>query len=110
MTRIPLTGPSVWLGKDIKNSKRWIRDLPKSAAAELDAALKVVKAKGLAWSQITRQDFPLSGLDGLLADIAEELENGCGIMKLRGMPVDEYDEDDVRRLYFGLGTHLGMPV
>jgi len=110
MTRIPLTGPSVWLGKDIKNSKRWIRDLPKSAAAELDAALKVVKAKGLAWSQITRQDFPLSGLDGLLADIAEELENGCGIMKLRGMPVDEYDEDDVRRLYFGLGTHLGTPV
>jgi hypothetical protein len=110
MTRTPLTGPVVWQGKDIKNSKRWIRDLPKSAAAELDTALKAVKAKGLAWSQITRQDFPLSGLDGLLADIADELENGCGIMKLRGMPVDKYDEDDLRRLYFGLGTHLGTPV
>lgn len=110
MTRTLLTGPAVWQGKDIKNSKRWIRDLPKSAAAELDAALKAVKAKGLAWSQITRQDFPLSGLDGLLADIADELENGCGIMKLRGFPVDKYDEDDLRRLYFGLGTHLGTPV
>ena len=33
--------------------------------------------------------------DDLLADIAEELENGCGIMKLRGFPVDKYDEDDL---------------
>jgi hypothetical protein len=110
MARTPLIGPAVWQGKDINNSKRWIRDLPKSGAAELDTALKAVKAKGLAWSQITRNDFPLSGLDGLLADIADELENGCGIMKLRGFPVDKYDEDDLRRLYFGLGTHLGTPV
>ena len=32
--------------------------------------------QGLDWSQITRADFPLSGLDGLLDDIADELENG----------------------------------
>ena len=69
-----------------------------------------VKRKGLAWSQITREDFPIRGLDGLLADIADELENGVGIMKLRGFPVDRYDEDDLRRIYFGLGTHLGTPV
>src|SRR5258707_1150078 len=110
MTRPPLTGPVAWQGKAIKNLKRWVLDLPKSAAAEIDTALKAVKAKGLAWSQITRANFPLSGLDGLLADIADELENGCGIMKVRGMPVDKYDEDDLRRLYFGLGTHLGTPV
>src|SRR5260370_30685227 len=101
MTRTPPTGPVVWQGRDIKDSKRWIRDLPKSAAAELDTALKAVNAKGLAWSQITRADFPLSGLDGLLADIANELGNACGIMQLRGLPVDKYDEDDLRRLYFG---------
>ncbi|MFI4999614.1 MAG: TauD/TfdA family dioxygenase [Reyranellales bacterium] len=108
MARTPLTGPAVWLGKDIKESKRWIRDLSQSACDELDAALKAVKR--LPWSEITREDFPLSGLDDLLDDIADELENGCGIMKLRGFPVDKYDEDDLRRLYFGLGTHLGTPV
>src|SRR5215212_3108676 len=108
--RSPLTGPSAWTGDEIKNSTRWIRDLPASAVAELDAALAHVKKKGLAWSQITRADFPISGLDGLLADIADELENGVGIMKLRGFPVERYDEDDLRRIYFGLGTHLGTPV
>src|SRR5262245_22738174 len=108
--RTPLTGPAVWRGEDIKSSTRWIRDLPASAVAELDAALAAVKRKGLEWWQIRRADFPLTGLDGLLADIAGELENGCGIMKLRGFPVDRYDENDLRRLYFGLGTHLGTPV
>ena len=108
--RTPLAGPNVWTGAEIKNSKRWIRDMPASAVAELDAALAHVKKKGLDWSQITRADFPLDGLDGLLADIADELENGVGIMKLRGFPVDRYDENDLRKIYFGLGTHLGTPV
>ncbi len=108
--RTPLTGPAVWRGDDIKNSNAWIRDFPKSATGELDAALAAVKNKGLEWSQITRQDFPLGALDGLLADIADELENGVGIMKLRGFPVERYDEDDLRRIYFGFGSHLGTPV
>ncbi len=108
--RTPITDPAAWSGEEIAKSKRWIRDFPAAATAELDAALAAVKKKGLAWSQITRQDFPLSSLDGLLADIADELENGVGIMKLRGFPVERYDEDDLRRIYFGLGTHLGTPV
>lgn len=110
MTRTPLTGPVVWQGKDIKTSTRWIRELSASAVADLDAALKTVKAKGLDWAAITRADFPLSGLASLLDDIRDELENGSGIMKLRGFPVDKYGEDDLRRMYFGLGSHLGMPV
>ncbi len=109
-TRTPLTGPCVWTGEEIKNSKRWIRDFPASGTAALDAALAAVNKAGLEWSQITRKDFPLAGLDGLLADIADELENGVGIMKLRGFPVERYDEDDLRKIYFGLGTYLGTPV
>ena len=49
-------------------------------------------------------------LDALIDRLADELENGVGIMKLRGFPVNRYDEDDLRRVYFGLGTHLGTPV
>ncbi|MFZ5783532.1 MAG: TauD/TfdA family dioxygenase [Pseudomonadota bacterium] len=108
--RTPLTGPAVWHGEEIRNSRRWVRELPASAVPALDAALAAVKRRGLDWSAIRREDFPLEGLEDLLADIAEELENGVGILKLRGVPVDRYDEDDLRRVYFGLGTHLGTPV
>ncbi|HJQ56637.1 MAG TPA: TauD/TfdA family dioxygenase [Vineibacter sp.] len=92
------------------SSNRWIRDLPTAAAAELGAALDGVRRRGLAWHAIRRDDFPLPSLGPLLADIAEELENGCGIVKLRGVPVGAYDETSLRQLYFGLGTHLGTPV
>jgi hypothetical protein len=108
MTRTPLTGPSVWTGAEIKNSTRWIRDFPASGVTELDAALAAVNH--LTWTEIKRADFPLDGLRDVLADIADELENGCGIMKLRGFPVDRWSEDDLRRIYFGLGAHLGTPV
>jgi hypothetical protein len=107
-TRAPLAGPSVWLGQDIKDSRRWIRDLPPEALDELDAAVKSVR--GMPWQEITREDFRLPMLSDLLDDVADELENGCGIVKLRGVPVDGYSEDELRQMYFGLGTHLGTPV
>jgi hypothetical protein len=31
-------------------------------------------------------------------------------MKLKGFPVANHSEDDLRRMYWGLGTHLGTPV
>ena len=107
-TRTPLSGPSVWLGKDIKDSRRWIRDLPDEALEELDAAVKSVR--GMPFHEITREDFALPMLSDLLDDVADELENGCGIVKLRGLPVDKYSEDELRQMYFGLGTHIGTPV
>ena len=107
-TRTPLTGPVVWQGKDIKDSRRWIRDLPVEALDELDAAVKSVR--GMPWQEITREDFALPTISDLLDDVADELENGSGIMKLRGIPVDRYSEDELRQMYFGLGTHIGTPV
>lgn len=108
--RTPLAGPATWHGKDMAASARWLRDLPADAPAELDAALASVKRRGLAWRDIGRDDFPLPALDDLLADIAEELENGCGMVKLRGVPVGRWSTDDLRRVYFGIGVRLGTPV
>jgi len=106
----PITGPCAWLGTDIARSSRWVRDLGPADIAEIDAALAGVERRGLAWHEITRADFPLPNLAGLFSDIAEELENGCGMMKLRGVPVGRYGEDQLRRLYYGIGCNLGTPV
>ena len=94
----------------MQNATRWIRDLTPAHLAELDKALQGVKAKGLDWSQVTRENFPLTGFDELFDSIREELENGSGILKLRGWPVTKYDEADLRRLYNGFAKHLATPV
>jgi TfdA family taurine catabolism dioxygenase TauD len=106
----PITGACAWLGKDIARSTRWVRDLRPADIAEIDAALQAVERRGLAWHEIRRADFPLPNLASLFSDIADELENGCGMMKLRGLPVARYSEDQLRKLYFGLGSTIGTPV
>jgi TfdA family taurine catabolism dioxygenase TauD len=106
----PITGACAWLGEGIASSTRWVRDLGPADIAEIDAALAGVERRGLAWHEIRRADFPLPKLSALLSDIAEELETGCGMMKLRGLPVERYSEDQLRKLYFGLGSNIGTPV
>ncbi|MEK9754254.1 MAG: TauD/TfdA family dioxygenase [Rhodospirillaceae bacterium] len=92
------------------HSDRWVRDLAPEHIAELDAALGRIEARGLEWQQNTAADFPLPGLAGLIGEIRDELENGSGLMKLRGMPVHRYDETKLRKLYYGLGANIGTPV
>jgi len=92
------------------NSQRWVRDLAPEHIDELDAALEAVEACGLEWRAITADDFPLPGLAALIAEMRDELENGSGLMKLRGVPVARYSEDQLRKLYYGLGSNIGSPV
>ena len=50
--RRPIAGPSAWRGAELGDD--WIRPLPVGAPDEIDAALAGVKARGLAWCDITR--------------------------------------------------------
>jgi hypothetical protein len=109
-THAPIAGPCAWLGRDIAHATHWIRDLRPADVAEIDAALVALERRGLAWNEIKRADFPLPSLEGLFSNIREELENGCGIVKMRGIPVERYSEDQLRKLYYGIGCNLGTPV
>ena len=106
----PIEGACAWRGDELERSGRWIRALDAAAVAEIDAALRSARAAGATWHETTRERFPLSGLAALLADVARELEDGCGLVTLRGLPVHRYAPDELRQIWFGLGSHLGRPV
>src|SRR5262245_14181500 len=109
-TPAPITGACVWHGRDMAESRRWIRALAPEALAEIDAALRHVRRRKLAWHAIAREDFPLPRTERLLADIRAELEDGSGMVLLRGLPAARYSEAELRCLWFGLGQNLGTPV
>ena len=108
--RMPLTGCEVWRGADIVKSSEWLHPLSKAAIAEIDAALAQVNASGQSWSALSRETFPLGAFGDELAAMASELEQGCGLVKLTGLPVSRYSEEALRTIFFGVGLHLGTPV
>jgi hypothetical protein len=106
LARVPIQGACAWRAADLHESD-WLWHLPAGAAAEIAAALAAVKARGLDWPDFGRDDFPLPGLAATLAEAARELEEGRGFLRLRGLPVEGYDDADLRRIFWGLGAHLG---
>jgi hypothetical protein len=92
----------------MSGSDRWIRDLPQPVTAAIDAAVQ--SSEGTDWQQITAANFPLPGTREFFLDVREELENGSGMVKIRGLDVERYSPEQLRRLWFGLGMHLGRPL
>lgn len=108
--RQPLSGRVFWYGGDMAQSNDWIRTLGDAEAREIDAALAAVKRRGVPLFEITREQFPLDRTARLLADVADELEDGRGMVRLRGLDPARYDELDRRRIFWGLAAHLGIAL
>ena len=83
----PITGPMVWTAEDLRRSSDWIRPLTPAELDDLDAALRAAQRRGRSWPTMTREDFPLSRLASSLAEVSRELEDGRGLVPLRGIPV-----------------------
>lgn len=110
MGRQPIAGRAVWRGADLEASGDWIRTLDEAHVAEIETALRVVERARFARFGFGRADFPLNRMAGLLAEISEELEDGHGAVRLRGLPVERYTEEELRRIFWGIGQHLGVPL
>ena len=108
--RAPLGGPAAWTGDELERDQGWIWYLKDPEIAAIDAALERVQQRGLTWPKVTRAGFPLGGFAARVADLAEELENGRGIVLLRGLPVERYDGEALKCIHYGLASHLGTPV
>jgi hypothetical protein len=105
----PILGRVAWRGDELAASTDWIRILTTPELNELDAALRSVQGRGLAWRDMTRDDFPIPRLAASLAEVRRELEDGRGVVMLRRIPVERYTEDELRIIYWGLGLHTGTP-
>lgn len=106
-----LDGPEAWHGDDLALDDRWRFHLNEADLVEIDAAVSAVRDAGKIWSDMTsKADFPLPGLAGKLSQIANELENGCGLVNLKGLAVDAYSNADLNRIWYGICLNLGTPI
>ena len=105
----PIDAPCAWRGADMKNRTDWLRSFSAAELVEIDTALQAVKQRGIDLFDVEKHDFPLPNFARGLADISRQLETGIGMIMLRGLPLS-YSPEDLRIVYWGIGTHLGTAV
>lgn len=101
---------TAWKGTDVRNDSSWIYQLTAAELDELDAAFRRVRAEGLSWGEFGQEAFELPLLGIKLKQIDHQIRNGRGFVLLKGFPVERYSLDEIKTLYWGLGTHMGQVI
>ncbi len=103
-----ITGPSAWIGADMRKCEvEWSYRLSSAEVAEIEAAGKTVRARRLDITEIRRDDFPLPTLGPVLDRLRAEVLDGRGFVLVRGMPVENRPIAESAALYCGLGAYFG---
>jgi hypothetical protein len=87
----------------------WIVRLRDDDLVQIDAALEAVTQSGLDLLAVRPTDFPLGSLADRMVSIRNDLEGGRGFALIRALPVDRYKQDDIERIFWGMGVHVGTP-
>ncbi|GAA4322102.1 TauD/TfdA family dioxygenase [Pigmentiphaga soli] len=106
----PLEGPSVWHGADLLRRTDWIETLAQHEIDEILAAAQAAADTGLDLFDIRKEHFPLPRLAERLAAITRKLEDGPGLLVIRGLPAASMTAAQIRYAYWGIGLHMGIPV
>src|SRR5687768_4777997 len=89
----PVSGPAVWIGRDVSDPAQWTRHFDETHRRELktllpllDETFEPAKAKA---------DFPQ--LATLLDDVHRDLTQGRGFVRVRGFPIDHYALEETEK-------------
>src|SRR3954454_7180162 len=102
---------AAWTGATIDYRTDGLHTLSAAEVEEIDVALAHLRSCGeLDFPAITADTFPLPSLSSFFHQLRHELRFGRGFVLLRGLPRERYTTDDMARIYFGLGAHIGTPL
>ncbi|MCU1452914.1 MAG: Taurine catabolism dioxygenase TauD/TfdA [Acidimicrobiales bacterium] len=111
MTATPrvLEPQCAWSSSDVADEAKWTECFADAELAELETALRHALTRSADVLQLGRDDFPLPTLDQRLERIEHDLVDGRGFVRLRGVDRQAYTQAEMEVLYWGIGTHLGLP-
>ena len=101
--------PMAWRGGDFSKDDIAF-DLSRKHVAALEDVLLRVRGAGLALGQIGAEDCRHPALDRDLERVLDEIQEGRGIVIVRGMPVDAHSVEEVAAMFWAIGTHFGRGV
>ncbi|WP_431284343.1 TauD/TfdA family dioxygenase [Humitalea sp. 24SJ18S-53] len=101
-------GFSVWTGPQMAGQSGWVHHLDPATLAEIEAAVRVLRARGASLEAVGAADFPLPSLAATLPAMRQEITEGRGFVMIRGLPRERYSDDELGMIFWGIGTHFGV--
>ncbi len=102
-----LEGRAAWYGPDLEQRRDWIYEFDARDKAEIDDAVRAVRAANVPFGEISPATFPLPTLGAKLAAFLEEVLHGRGFVLIRGFPTDRYTLEETAAGYLGIGSYFG---
>jgi len=105
---VPSDSKPVWRGRELFDRDGWTCRL---STQEVTALQELVQqTEGRHAESIDRVTATLPALRHLAARLSAELENGGGAVRLRGLPLNSWDQPGIERAFWTLALQLGTPV
>ena len=106
----PILEPCAWTGTQAEGSQSWVCQLDETQIGEVSQAIRAFAGTGLPWQAANRDNLQLPGLADLFVRIRQELEDGTGLFRVRGVPVRNHSVEQLKAFYLSFGDHVGIPV
>lgn len=104
----PIESPAAWKGDQLFACPQWNQPLSPTELDELEVAMQATREVPI--SEITPSRVALPTLSRRLQDVQHQLENGCGAVLLKGLPTENCNVDELKRLFWCVSCHIGTPV
>ncbi|KAK8097067.1 hypothetical protein PG999_013011, partial [Apiospora kogelbergensis] len=98
-------GPTAWSGSD-SDPPLHILEFDDQDVLVVETALDRFKGLGMHGDQVSRELFPLPGLESRLDRCALEIHNGTGLCVIRGIE-SRYSIEDYMIIYLGISSYIG---
>ena len=103
--------PGGWTRADMERDTSWIHVLDAEEIAAFEQALRHALATGKDMFDMSIEDFPLDArVRRRLVALVDDTQGGFGVKLLRGFPVERWDVDALRKLFWGIGLLLGAII
>jgi hypothetical protein len=105
-----IEGPAAWRGVELADDSSWRRVLTEDEIGALERVAAAAEARGVGPTGFAAAEFLVPELEPLFGWLAAKLENGPGVARVSGVPVDRLVGDRLRRLFWGFCVNLGTPL
>ncbi len=101
--------PQPWTARQASEDRSWVLRLNAAQVQGMREALAHAKAVNKPLLEMEQADFPLNdAARDVLRQAIETTQGRWGMCLLKGVPVDEWTEQEARLAYWGMSLHMGV--